>query len=335
MIETAHILKQERRFDVSRRTLLTAIGGGAVALSALPALASEAAVSVVTTTSQVGDAVRVIGGDHVLVKALMGEGVDPHTFRQTRTDIVELNNADIVFANGLRLEAQLVELLEALSAQKPVVAVAEKAPADRLLADSEYEGQFDPHVWMDVALWAIALEGVRDGLIEVDGDRSGEYEVAFEAYRSDLAKLDEYVRTVLSSVPQEKRVLVSAHDAFGYFGNAYDFDVVGIQGLSTESEAGLERVEALVDLIVERKLPAVFVETSVADRNVRALIEGAASRGHAVQIGGSLFSDAMGAPGTYEGTYVGMIDHNATVIASALGGDVSAGGWQGKLGTNG
>ncbi|HET6468861.1 MAG TPA: zinc ABC transporter substrate-binding protein [Geminicoccaceae bacterium] len=295
-----------------------------------PARAGEP-LEVVTTSSQLADAAQRIGGERVQVRSLMGEGVDPHTYRQTRSDILALHRADLVLWNGLYLEAQMERLLREMGEGRPVVAVAETLPAELLLSHPEFPGKHDPHVWMDVGLWSRVVAAVRDALAAADPDGRDLYAANTQAYLAELQALDAYAKRVLASVPEGERIVISAHDAFGYFGRAYGYEVVGIQGLSTESEAGLAQVERLVELIVRRRIKAVFVETSVAERNVRALIEGAAARGHGVRIGGALFSDAMGAPGTYEGTYVGMIDHNVTVIARALGGAVPEGGLNGRL----
>jgi len=202
---------------------------------------------------------------------------------------------------------------------------------EKLLSHADYEGRFDPHVWMDPKLWETVVYAVRDALIKTDPDGAATYNANADAHVAEIEKLVAYMTSVTATVPKQSRVLLTAHDAFSYFGRGYDFDVLGIQGISTESEAGLRRVEELVDTIVERKISAVFVESSVPERNVRALIEGASARGQDVTIGGTLYSDAMGEPGTYEGTYIGMIDHNATLITRALGGDAPEGGFQGKL----
>jgi manganese/zinc/iron transport system substrate-binding protein len=193
------------------------------------------------------------------------------------------------------------------------------------------QGHYDPHVWMDVSAWMKAVEVVARSLGEFDPAHAADYTANAEALNKRLAELDAYARKVIGSIPREQRILVTAHDAFNYFGRKYGIEVRGIQGISTESEAGLQDINRLVDLIVAKKLPAVFVETSVSDKNVRSLVEGAASKGWTVRIGGSLFSDAMGAPGTYEGTYIGMIDHNVTTIARALGGEAPARGMSGGL----
>jgi len=245
--------------------------------------------------------------------------------------VTAMTRADAVFWSGLRLEAQLETLLGRLSQRGPVFAVAEAVPEDRRLADEDYPDQPDPHVWMDPKRWLYAVEAIRDALVELRPDDADAFKARTEEYVEQLEALDEYARKVLASVPESRRVLVTAHDAFGYFGDAYDFEVLGIQGYSTDSEAGLSRIESLVRTLVEREIGAIFVESSVSDRNVRALIEGAAARDHQVRIGGELFSDAMGPKGSYEGTWLGMIDHNVSTIALALGGDVPEGGRLGRL----
>lgn len=282
--------------------------------------ADTAPLKITTTTTMLADVLTSVGGDHVEVTALMGPGVDPHAYRQTRSDMAKLLSADIVVWHGLYLEAQLETFFEKLAARKPVYALGEAVSEDDLLSHEDYEGRFDPHVWMSPPLWAQVTKAAGDLLAERDPDNAATYAAHAAAHIERLEELEAYSRAWFETVPQNQRVLISAHDAFRYFGHAYGFEVLGIQGISTESEAGLKRIEDLVDLIVERNVPAVFVETSVADRNVRALIEGARARGSDVRIGGTLYSDSMGDPGSYEGTHIGMIDHNATTISLALGG---------------
>jgi manganese/zinc/iron transport system substrate-binding protein len=286
---------------------------------ALPAAAQDR-LSIVATTGMIADAARQVGGDLVNVTALMGPGVDPHAYRQTRSDIVATAQADLVLWNGLYLEAQLEEFLLELAETRPVVAVAEAIPETQLIGSEDYEDSFDPHVWMNPNLWSRVVLATRDAMIAAAPDHADAFTANARSHLEDLAALAVYAQSVLASIPAEARVLLTAHDAFNYFGAAYGFEVVGIQGISTESEAGLSRIAELVDLLVARDIRAVFVESSVSDRNIRALIEGAGARGHTVVIGGELFSDAMGAPGSYEGSYLGMIDHNVTTIARALGG---------------
>jgi manganese/zinc/iron transport system substrate-binding protein len=317
-----------------RVTGLAAVWTGLFVLGGLapqPAAAQQRPVQVVTTTGMIADAARQVGGDLVEVKSLMGPGVDPHAYRQTRTDIAAMIKADLVLWHGLYLEAQMEDFLRDLGRKRRVVAVAESLPKETLVAHDDYADRYDPHVWMDPSRWAGVVNAVRDALISVRPEARATFEANAAAHLKDIAALGEYARTILASVPAASRVLVTAHDAFNYFGKAYDFEVLGIQGISTESEAGLNRMSQLVDTLVERGIGAVFVESSVSDRNIRALIEGAAAKNHTVEIGGELFSDAMGETGTYEGTYIGMIDHNVTTIARALGGTVPDRGMSGRL----
>jgi len=315
---------------ISRRAALgMLVGAGALAL---PVGARAAApLQVVATTGMIGDVVAAVGGAEVQARSLMGPGLDPHGFRPTRTDILAMARADLVAWHGLGLEAQLEPFLADLAGTKPVVALGAAVPQDRLIAHGEYADAHDPHVWMDPDLWSLVALAARDMLAEARPGAAAAFAANAEAYGAEAARLDAYAREVLASVPAEARVLVTAHDAFAYFGRAYGFEVQGIQGISTESEAGLNRIGELVDLLVSRRIGAVFVESSVSDRNIRALIEGAAARGHEVIVGGELFSDAMGPEGSYEGTWLGMIDHNVTTIAGALGGRVPQRGLNGRL----
>lgn len=310
----------------SRRLFMAA----AATLIAAPVYAAEK-LSVVATTGMIADAARQVGGEHVDVRGLMGPGVDPHAYRQTRTDIVAMTRADLVLWHGLFLEAQMQDFFHDLGKKRNVVAVAEGLDKSLLRSHDDYADKYDPHVWMNPALWSGVVEEVRDALINAQPENAEVFTANASVHLAELARLTTYARDAMATVPESARVLVTAHDAFGYFGEAYGMDVLGIQGISTQSEAGLNRVGELVDLLVERKISAVFVESSVSDRSMRALIEGAAARGHKVSVGGELFSDAMGHDGTYEGTYLGMLDHNVTVIAGALGGDVPGRGMNGRL----
>ncbi len=315
---------------LSRRTFV-GFGASLPLAAASPLFAMDAPVNVVATTGMIADAAQRIGGDKVIVQTLMGPGVDPHAYRQTRTDIVSLTRADLVLWHGLYLEAQMEELLLEMADKQLVVAVGEGVSESKLIAHEDYEGRFDPHVWMEPELWADVVRTVTQALSSAAPEHSETFELNAGDYLTEIARLGDYAKTSLSTVPEEARVLLTAHDAFGYFGRNFGFEVMGIQGISTESEAGLDRISELVDMLVERDIRAVFVESSVSDRNIKALIEGAAAKDHEVKIGGELFSDAMGEPGTYEGTYLGMIDHNVTTIAAALGGTVPEGGMDGKL----
>jgi manganese/zinc/iron transport system substrate-binding protein len=268
----------------------------------------------------IADAARAIGGEEVEVQALMGPGVDPHGYRQTRSDIAAMVRADLTLWHGLRLEAQMEGFMAELGQRRPVVAVAEALPRENLLAHDLHPDRFDPHVWMDPALWSGVSLAIEAALIAARPAAAAGFAARGAAWRAEAEALDAYASAVLATVPADARVLVTAHDAFRYFGRAYGWEVRGLQGISTESEAGVARVSELVDLLVARRIAAVFVESSVSDRALRALVEGAAAQGHAVRIGGQLYSDAMGPEGSYEGTWPGMIDHNVTTIAAALGG---------------
>lgn len=287
---------------------------------------------VAATIGMVADIVRQVAGDRGEVTAIIGEGVDPHLYVPTRSDVAALMEADIVFYSGLLLEGKMTDtLVKVARTGRPVHAVTELVDESALLAPEEFAGHFDPHLWMDVSGWMQAVDAVTGALAEFDRAGQEGYRQRAADYRATLAELHDYAVSAIGSIPERQRILVTAHDAFNYFGRAYGLEVEGIQGMSTESEAGLDRINRLVDLLVTRKIGAVFVETTIADRSVRALIEGAAARGHQVVVGGELFSDAMGQPGTYEATYVGMLDHNITTVARALGGEAPERGFQGLL----
>jgi manganese/zinc/iron transport system substrate-binding protein len=315
-----------------KTTLLVVLGvvSGVVGNAASKPLPAN--YTIVTTCGMVTDIVREVAGNKAKVVGLMGEGVDPHLYKPTRDDVAKILQADVLFYSGLMLEGRMTDtFLKVARKGTPVFAVTELLDEKFLLEPEEFQGHTDPHVWMDVAGWSAAVKVVARSLGEVDAVNAAYYQQNSERYLAELAKLDAYAKQVLATIPKEHRVLITAHDAFNYFGRAYGIEVRGIQGISTESEAGVADINKLVDFLVARKIPAIFVESSVSDKNIKALIEGCKSRGHAVRIGGQLFSDAMGKPGTYEGTYIGMIDHNVTTIARALGGQAPERGLNGKL----
>lgn len=285
----------------------------------------------VATVGMVADVVRNIGGEHVAVTQIMGAGVDPHLYKATRDDVQTIMSGDIVFYSGLMLEGKMVDTLVKVSRSKPVYAVTEMIEEQYLLEPADFAGHYDPHVWMDVSAWAKCVDAVAKALSEFDAAHAAEYQANGEGYRKNLMELYEYGRKSIATIPEKSRVLITSHDAFNYFGRAYGLEVQGVQGISTESEAGLQRVNELVDLIVEKEVKAVFVESSVPRKNIEAIASGARSRGHQVVIGGELFSDAMGEEGTYEGTYIGMLDHNITLTTRALGGNAPERGLHGKL----
>jgi len=273
---------------LNRRHFLTttvALGGSL----AVPVRAA-APLSVVATTGMIADTAARIGGDAVHITGLMGAGVDPHAYRQTRSDIVAMTRADLVLWHGLFLEAQMQPFFEKLAARQPVVAVTDRIEAAQragqlqaLIASDEYENAFDPHIWMDPGLWGQVAARIGDALTQLRPDAAEAIQNNASGFAAELTSLDGFARDALGQIPAEKRVLITAHDAFSYFGAAYEMEVLGVQGISTESEAGLFRIRELVDLLVSRGIEAVFVESSVSDRNMRALIGGAAAPGHQVR----------------------------------------------------
>jgi manganese/zinc/iron transport system substrate-binding protein len=280
--------------------------------------AKSARLRIVSTTGMIHDLVRQIAGDRADSTGLMGEGVDPHLYKATPGDIRRLSDADIVFYNGLHLEGRLGDVLSKLSEKKPVVAVGEAIDSSLLRHPAEFEGHPDPHVWFDVSLWSHAAESIRDTLIKADPPGREAYTASAEKLLKELAELHEWCKIQIATIPETRRVLITAHDAFGYFGSAYGIQVRGIQGISTDSEASLRDIASLVDTLVSGNVPAVFIESSVPRKTIEALVEGCRSRGHTVVIGGELYSDAMGKDGTEGGTYIGMIRHNVTIIVRAL-----------------
>lgn len=275
---------------------------------------------VVATTTIVADLVRQVAGDDVTVHALMGPGVDPHLYKSSAGDVRTMAGAAAIFYNGLHLEGKMADLLEGMGERgTPTVAVAECLPAQRLLEADDAPGLHDPHVWFDVGLWALTPACVAEALAAVDPERAAAFRERAAATRAELEALDAEVRDRLATIPDEQRVLVTAHDAFAYFGRAYGLEVRGLLGISTVAEAGAADVQRLADFITARRLPAVFVESSVAPRSIQALTEAVAARGHRVAIGGSLYSDALGSPGTPAASYVGAVRENVATIAEALG----------------
>jgi manganese/zinc/iron transport system substrate-binding protein len=276
-------------------------------------------INAVTTIGMIGDIVKNVGGERVKVTGLMGPGVDPHLYKASEGDVIRLGEADIVFYNGLHLEAAMGRVFERMGDRIKTVAVTDYIDRDLLFIPEQFEGNYDPHVWFDVTMWMSATERVRDALIEMDPTHAETYRANAADYLSQLAELDNYVKTQAATLPPEKRVIITAHDAFNYFSRAYGFEVRGLQGISTASEAGTADVQGLANFIVERKIPAIFIESSVPVRNVEAVQEAVHAQGWDVQIGGELFSDAMGTPGTEEGMYIGMVKHNIDTIVKALG----------------
>ena len=296
---------------------------------AAPGATRDGRPVVVTTTGMVADLVRHVGGDAIEVRGLMGPGVDPHLYKPSGGDVREIKGADLVFYSGLKLEEGLFKALDALAARgRPIVPVTRDLPPERLLSPPEFVGHPDPHVWHDAALWAECLDVVEGALSEQFPDDADIFAANAAAYRAELLALDDYVRTAIGSIPKRRRVLVTAHDAFGYFGRTYDIEVKSVQGVTTQSEAGVADVNALAKFLAESGVSAVFAETSVSDRAVRAVVEGTNRRGGDVRISSEkLYSDALGAPDGDAADYVGMLVANVHAIVGALGGTVPPDGF--------
>lgn len=273
---------------------------------------------IVTTTGMIKDAIQHVAGDHAEVIALMGPGVDPHLYKATQGDLEKLTHADIVFYNGLHLEGKMGDVLEKLGHLKPVIAVASEIPESSLRAVPGFGGTHDPHIWFDVKLWEQAVRTISKTLQKQDSVHAADYASNTTAYLAQMDSLHETIKQKISEIPEQQRVLITAHDAFGYFGDAYNIQVRGLQGISTVAEFGVKDVTSLVNFIIERNIKAIFVETSVSQKSIEAVAEGCRQKGWEIKIGGSLFSDAMGAEGTPEGNYIGMVSANVKTIADAL-----------------
>jgi manganese/zinc/iron transport system substrate-binding protein len=275
-------------------------------------------LKIVTTTGMIKDAVEHVVGDKAEVTALMGPGVDPHLYKATQGDLEKLTSADIIFYNGLHLEGKMGEVFEKLGRLKPVIAVAKDIPESRLRTIPGFNNVHDPHIWFDVNLWKEAVKAVTVSMVEYDSASTQLYQQNAATYLHQMDSLHNSVKEQLKQIPAEQRVLITAHDAFGYFGDAYGIEVRGLQGISTVSEFGLKDVTDLVNFIIARKIKAIFVETSVSQKSINAVVEGCNQKGWNVKIGGSLYSDAMGAAGTPEGNYLGMVSANVNTIVTAL-----------------
>ncbi|MFL5731286.1 MAG: metal ABC transporter solute-binding protein, Zn/Mn family [Cytophagaceae bacterium] len=278
---------------------------------------TEGKLQIVTTTGMIADAVLNIAGDKVEITALMGPGVDPHLYKATQGDVSRLKNASLVFYNGLHLEGKMGDVLGKLDKNK-VIPVSRHINESKLRKSPQFADSHDPHIWFDVKLWMEAVREISAELQKLDTVNAALYEKNAQAYLLKLDSLDAWTRSEIQSIPQSGRILITAHDAFGYFGDAYGIEVKGLQGISTLSEFGLNDVTGLVNLIAARKVKAVFVESSVPKKSIEAVVEGCKNQGHEVKIGGTLFSDAMGPAGTQEGTYIGMVKANVNTIVRAL-----------------
>lgn len=284
----------------------------------LPVYQGEGPVRITCTVGMLADIVRTIGTDRTEVTTLMGAGTDPHLYKTTPGDVKQLSSADLVLYCGHHLEGKMGDVLRRVSRRIPTVAVCERIDRTKLLASEDGSDAVDPHLWFDVMLWCDAAEVVGDVLSTFDPAHATAYAQNTRSLVTELRDLHRWVLEQIELIPEGRRVLVTAHDAFRYFGRAYGVEVLAVQGLSTDSEASVQRVNELVGVIVERGIRAVFIESTVSEKNIRSLAEGCAARGHTLEIGGSLYSDAMGAANTPGATYIGMVRHNVETIVKAL-----------------
>lgn len=312
---------KKRPYALAVALLVVIVGALLIGRSSRPkteTITGDDRLLVVATTGMIADVAAQIAGDQLEVIGLMGPGVDPHLYRASQGDVRRLDQADLVLYNGLGLEGRMAELLQRMERIKPTVAVTDRIPVSLLKSSTDFGGLYDPHIWFDVSLWMHAVERIRDALIEIDPAHAEEYRRSADAYLEELASLHTFAKERFTEIPEHNRVLVTAHDAFGYLGDAYGLEVVGLQGISTDTEVGLKDIQDLVSFLVERGIKAVFVESSLSPRSIEAVVQGASSRGHQVRIGGELFSDALGEAGTPEGTYIGMVKHNVNTIVESL-----------------
>ncbi len=318
--------KKQHVNRLSRLQTYSTIAGILLLLLLLPGCTGEHAsgranderLHITATTGMIADAAQQIGGSHVQVTGLMGPGVDPHMYKASQGDIRKLDDADLVLYNGLHLEGSMTKILDKMSRSRHVVAVTERIDPALLRQSDEYANEHDPHIWFDVSLWSQAVERTRDAIIEADPQHEAVYRSNTQAYLQQLEALHREVQQQIAMIPASGRVLITAHDAFGYYGEAYGLEVRGLQGLSTASEYGSRDVAELRNMLVERQIKAVFAESSIPARAMEAVIAGAAGQGHTVKLGGELYSDALGAPDGEAGTYINMVRHNTNTIVEAL-----------------
>lgn len=279
---------------------------------------------VVSTIGMIADVAANVAGDCVVVETMMGPGVDPHLYQASAGDVRALHESNAILYSGYSLEGQLGEVLDKLGGNKPTLAVSPAAidPSDLITTQDVYG--IDPHLWMDARLWSGIAPVIADTFAAIAPDCAADLESRASAYRAQLTALHGWIETSITSIPEDQRILVTAHDAFAYYGRAYGIEVAGIQGISTESEAGIADIREMVDTVVERKVPAVFIESTINPRTIQAVIDAAAKRDQTIEIGGELYSDAMGETGTVGGTYIGMLVENTLTIVEALGGEPTA-----------
>ncbi|WP_142784377.1 metal ABC transporter solute-binding protein, Zn/Mn family [Changchengzhania lutea] len=296
-----------------RIILLTAI----ILISCKTEKKTNGKLNVVTTTSMITDLAKNIGGEHINLQGLMGSGVDPHLYKASEGDVSKLSNADIIFYNGLHLEGKLVEVFEKMKTIQ-TMAISDALDQKTLIGSEYFASNYDPHIWFNVDYWIQATQFIVNKLSEAVPEQKAAFEANGINYTKKLESLKVHLKCIIETLPKEKRILVTAHDAFNYFGKSFGFKVVGLQGISTATEAGVQDVQKLAAFIIENNVKAIFVESSVPKRTIEALQAAVKSKNHDVTIGGTLYSDALGDAGTVEGTYIGMFQYNVNTIVNAL-----------------
>lgn len=279
---------------------------------------NDGKLNIVTTTTMITDLVKNIGKDSVRVQGLMGSGVDPHLYKASEGDVSKLTGADVVFYSGLHLEGKLVDVFEKMGRNTNTIALAEVLDKNTLIGSEYFASSYDPHIWFNIDYWRQITKYLTEELSKLDPENATFFKKNETAYLKKLDALEKEIKEAIKTLPKEKRILVTAHDAFNYFGKEYGFEVVGLQGLSTATEAGVQDVQKLAQLIIEKEVKAIFIETSVPRRTIEALQQAVKSEGFDVKIGGTLYSDALGSAGTDEGTYLGMFKYNVNTIVKAL-----------------
>jgi manganese/zinc/iron transport system substrate-binding protein len=296
--------------------------GLSIVLVATATAARAEPPTAVATIGMIADVAANVAGDCVAVEALMGPGVDPHLYQASASDVRTFQDADAILYSGYSLEGQLGKVLAKLGRSKPTVAVSPSSiePGELITVQDVYG--IDPHLWMDAGLWQKIAPTIAATFAEIVPDCAEDMAARAETYMAQLDALDGWIGDSIRTIPEAQRILVTAHDAFNYYGRAYGIEVAGIQGISTESEAGVNDIRAMVDVVVEREVPAVFIESTINPRTIQAVVDAAVQRGQEIRVGGQLYSDAMGAPGTAGGTYIGMLVENTRTIVAALGGEI-------------
>lgn len=273
---------------------------------------------IVTTTGIIEDVVKHIVGDSAEVSSLMGPGTDPHLYKPTPGDIELLDKADVIIINGLHLEGKMADLLKKYGLEKPVLAVSDGIPKEKIIKSADFADSYDPHIWFDSEIWMAGFQEITSRLCALDSTSKDYYQANFSRYKKQVEEMNGWVKTEMDKLNDHSKVLITSHDAFSYFGRCYGIEVKGIQGVSTLSEVGLKDVADMVDFVIEHQIKSIFVETSTSNKTAQSIVDGAKDKGYELALKGPLFSDALGEPDSDGGTYIGMVKANVTMIVKGL-----------------